>query len=142
MAMTVHCDIVSAEEALFSGAVEMVVATGLLGELGIAYGHTPLLTALKPGPVRLIKQHGEEEVFYLSGGYLEVQPNTITILADTAQRAHDIDEAAALEARKQAEIDMKNQSSEVDFSRATARLAEATGRLRTVEELRRRASGR
>ncbi len=140
--MTVHCDIVSAEEALFSGVVEMVVATGQLGELGITYGHTPLLTALKPGPVRLIKQHGEEEVFYLSGGYLEVQPNTITILADTAQRAHDIDEAAAEEARKQAEIDMKNQSSEVDYSRAAARLVEATARLRTVEELRRRASGR
>ncbi len=140
--MTVHCDIVSAEEALFSGVVEMVVATGQLGELGITYGHTPLLTALKPGPVRLIKQHGEEEVFYLSGGYLEVQPNTITILADTAQRAHDIDEAAAVEARKQAEIDMKNQSSEVDYSRAAARLVEATARLRTVEELRRRASGR
>ncbi len=140
--MTVHCDIVSAEEALFSGVVEMVVATGQLGELGITYGHTPLLTALKSGPVRLIKQHGEEEVFYLSGGYLEVQPNTITILADTAQRAHDIDEAAAMEARKQAEIDMKNQSSEVDYSRAAARLVEATARLRTVEELRRRASGR
>ena len=140
--MTVHCDIVSAEEALFSGVVEMVVATGQLGELGITYGHTPLLTALKPGPVRLIKKHGEEEVFYLSGGYLEVQPNTITILADTAQRAHDIDEAAAVEARKQAEIDMKNQSSEVDYSRAAARLVEATARLRTVEELRRRASGR
>lgn len=140
--MTVHCDIVSAEEALFSGVVEMVVATGQLGELGITYGHTPLLTALKPGPVRLIKQHGEEEVFYLSGGYLEVQPNTITILADTAQRANDIDEAAAVEARKQAEIDMKNQSSEVDYSRAAARLVEATARLRTVEELRRRASGR
>ncbi len=140
--MTVHCDIVSAEEALFSGVVEMVVASGQLGELGINYGHTPLLTALKPGPVRLIKQHGEEEVFYLSGGYLEVQPHTITILADTAQRAHDIDEAAALEARKQAEIDMKNQSSEVDYSRAAARLVEATARLRTVEELRRRASGR
>ncbi len=140
--MTVHCDIVSAEEALFSGVVEMVVASGQLGELGINYGHTPLLTALKPGPVRLIKQHGEEEVFFLSGGYLEVQPHTITILADTAQRAHDIDEAAALEARKQAEIDMKNQSSEVDYSRAAARLVEATARLRTVEELRRRASGR
>ncbi len=140
--MTVHCDIVSAEEALFSGVVEMVVATGQMGELGINYGHAPLLTALNPGPVRLLKPHGEEEVFYLSGGYLEVQPHTITILADTAQRAHDIDEAAAVEARKQAEIDMKNQSSEVDYSRAAARLAEATARLRTVEELRRRASGR
>lgn len=140
MAMTVHCDIVSAEEALFAGLVEMVVATGSLGELGITFGHTPLLTGLKPGPVRLIKQGGAEEVFYLSGGYLEVQPSIITILADTAVRAADLDEAAAAEAAKQAQQDMKNQSSEVDYSRAAARLAEATAQLRTIEELRKRAA--
>ncbi len=138
--MTVHCDIVSAEEALFAGLVEMVVATGSLGELGITFGHTPLLTGLKPGPVRLIKQGGAEEVFYLSGGYLEVQPSIITILADTAVRAADLDEAAAAEAAKQAQQDMKNQSSEVDYSRAAARLAEATAQLRTIEELRKRAA--
>lgn len=138
--MTVHCDIVSAEEALFSGLVEMVIAAGSLGELGITFGHTPLLTGLKPGPIRLIKQGGEEEVFYLSGGYLEVQPNLISILADTALRAADLDEVAALEAQKQAESDMKNQSSEVDYSRAAARLAEATAQLRTIEELRKRAA--
>lgn len=140
MAMTVHCDIVSAEEALFSGLVEMVIATGTLGELGVTFGHTPLLTGLKPGPVRLIKQGGEEEVFYLSGGYLEVQPNLISILADTALRAADLDEAAALEVQRQAEVDMKNQSSEVDYSRAAARLAEASAQLRTIEELRKRAA--
>lgn len=140
MAMTVHCDIVSAEEALFAGLVEMVVATGSLGELGITFGHTPLLTGLKPGPVRLIKQGGAEEVFYLSGGYLEVQPSLITILADTAVRAGDLDEAAAAEAARQAQADMKNQSSEVDYSRAAARLAEATAQLRTIEELRKRAA--
>jgi len=140
MAMTVHCDIVSAEQALFSGLVEMVVARGSVGELGIAFGHAPLLTGIKPGAVRLIKQGGEEEVFYLSGGYLEVQPGLISILADTALRAGDIDEAAAMEAQKQAEIDMKNQSSELDYSRAAARLAEASAQLRTVEELRKRAA--
>jgi ATP synthase, F1 epsilon subunit (delta in mitochondria) len=100
MAITIHCDIVSADESLFSGLVEMVVATGSLGELGITAGHAPLLSDLRPGPVRLVKQNGEEEVYYLSGGYLEVQPNTISILADTAVRADDIDEAAAAEAVK------------------------------------------
>ena len=91
MAITVHCDIVSADESLFSGLVEMVVATGSLGELGITAGHAPLLSDLRPGPVRLVKQNGEEEIYYLSGGYLEVQPNNISILADTAVRANDID---------------------------------------------------
>ena len=114
MAMTVHCDIVSAEESLFSGLVELVVATGSQGELGIAFGHAPLLTDLKPGPVRVINQEGEEEIYYLSGGFLEVQPNTISILADTALRADDLDEAAALEAKQQAEHEMANQSGEFD----------------------------
>jgi len=139
MSIPVHCDIVSAEEAIFSGMVEMVVAAGTLGELGIAYGHAPLLTGLLPGPVRLIKTGKEDEVIYLSGGYLEVQPGIISILADTAVRAHDIDEAAAIEAQKQAEQDMKNQSGEIDYSVAASRLAEATAQLRTIAELRRRA---
>ncbi|HBD13622.1 MAG TPA: F0F1 ATP synthase subunit epsilon [Porticoccaceae bacterium] len=139
MAMTIHCDIVSAEESLFSGLVEMIVATGTLGELGINYGHAPLLTGLKPGPMRLIKDGGEEEIFYLSGGYIEVQPSIVTILADTAARAANIDEAAALEAKQQAEQDMKNQTGEMDYSLAAARLAEATAQLRTIEELRKRA---
>ncbi|PCH51850.1 MAG: F0F1 ATP synthase subunit epsilon [Cellvibrionales bacterium] len=139
MAMTIHCDIVSAEQALFSGLVEMVVATGILGELGISYGHAPLLTGLKPGALRLLKEGGEEEIFYLSGGFLEVQPGVVSILADTALRADTIDEAAALEAQKQAELDMKNQTGEIDYSLAASRLAEATAQLRTVEELRKRA---
>jgi F-type H+-transporting ATPase subunit epsilon len=139
MAMTIHCDIVSAEQALFSGLVEMVIATGSLGELGIAYGHAPLLTGLKPGALRLLTQSGEEEIFYLSGGFLEVQPGVVSILADTALRADTIDEAAAQEAKNQAELDMKNDSGEIDYSLAASRLAEATAQLRTVEELRKRA---
>lgn len=89
MAMTVHCDIVSAEGEIFSGLVEMVIAHGALGDLGIALGHAPLITNLKPGPIRLIKQGGEAEVFYISGGFLEVQPNMVKVLADTVQRAAD-----------------------------------------------------
>tara|TARA_R110000787_G_scaffold8220_4_gene27428 strand:+ start:71357 stop:71788 length:432 start_codon:yes stop_codon:yes gene_type:complete len=139
MAMTIHCDIVSAEEALFSGLVEMIIATGTLGELGVTYGHAPLLTGLKPGALRLIKNNGEEEVFYLSGGFLEVQPGVVSILADTALRADSIDEAAALEAKKQAELDMQNQTGEMDYTLAASRLAEAAAQLRTIEELRKRA---
>jgi F-type H+-transporting ATPase subunit epsilon len=142
MAMTVHCDIVSAEESLFSGLVELVVATGSQGELGIAFGHAPLLTDLKPGPVRVIKQEGEEEIYYLSGGFLEVQPNTISILADTALRADDLDEAAALEAKQQAEHDISNQSGEFDYSRAASQLAAAAAQLRTIEQLRKKMGGK
>jgi len=139
MAMTVHCDIVSAEESLFSGLVEMIVVTGSQGELGVNYGHAPLLTDLKPGPVRIIKQNGEEEIYFLSGGYIEVQPHTVSILADTALRADDLDEASALEAKKQAEQEMHNQSGEFDYSRAASQLAEAAAQLRTIEEIRRKA---
>ena len=103
MSMTIHCDIVSAEEEIFSGVVEMVVATGTLGELGVSYGHAPLLTSLVPGPVRIVTQGGDEEVYYGSGGFLEIQPGVVSILADTALRADDVDEAAAEEARKEAE---------------------------------------
>ena len=139
MAMTVHCDIVSAEESLFSGLVETVIATGSQGELGVNYGHAPLLTDLKPGPVRIIKQNGEEEIYFLSGGYLEVQPHVVSILADTALRADDLDEAAALEAKKAAEQELHNQSGEFNYSRAASQLAEAAAQLRTIEELRRKA---
>ena len=139
MAMTVHCDIVSAEEAIFSGLVEMVIAAGSEGDLGIAYGHAPLLTSLKPGPIRVKKQNGEEEVYYVSGGFLEVQPHVITVLADTALRAGDMDEAAALEAKKQAEAALSNQGSDVDYSRAAAQLAEAAAQLRTLQAIRKKA---
>ncbi|MFD2230050.1 F0F1 ATP synthase subunit epsilon [Alkalimarinus sediminis] len=136
MGISVHCDIVSAEEEIFSGRVEMVIAAGLEGDLGVAPGHAPLLSALKPGPIRVIKQGGEEEVFYVSGGYLEVQPNVVTILSDSAQRAADMDEAAALEAKQDAEKALANQSGDFDYSKAAAQLAEAAARLRTIQQLR------
>ena len=136
MAMTVHCDIVSAEESLFSGLVERVVATGELGDLGIEPGHTPLLTPLKPGPIRIVKQGGSEEIVYLSGGYLEVQPHIVTVLADTAVRADNLDEAAALEAKKHAEQALANQGADFDYSRALTQLAEAAAQLRTIQQIR------
>jgi F-type H+-transporting ATPase subunit epsilon len=138
MAMTIHCDIVSAEEEIFSGRVTMVSATGTIGELGIMPGHAPLLTGIRPGPVKLTMDGGEEEVFFASGGYLEVQPGVITVLADTALRAEDIDEAAALEAQQSAERMLSEQTAEVEFSAAAAALAEAMARQRTVAELRKR----
>ena len=136
--MTVHLDIASAEEQLFSGLVEMVIATGEMGELGIAPQHAPLLTSLKPGPVRVIKQGGEEEIFYVSGGMLEVQPLLVTILADTAVRADDIDEAAAAEAKERAEKALRDQASEIEFAKAAAELAEAAAQLRTIQALRKK----
>lgn len=136
MGISVHCDIVSAEEEIFSGLVEMIIAAGSEGDLGVAPGHTPLLTSLNPGPIKIIKQGGEEEVFYVSGGFLEVQPNVVTILSDTAQRAADMDEAAALEAKKAAEKALTNKSGELDYSKAAAELAEAVAQLRTIQQLR------
>jgi F-type H+-transporting ATPase subunit epsilon len=136
MGISVHCDIVSAEEQIYSGLVELVVAAGEMGDLGIAPGHAPLMTKLNPGPVRVIKQGGEEEVFYVSGGYLEVQPSLVTVLADSAERANDVDEAAALEAKKEAERALANQSGDFDYSRAAAQLAEASARLRVVQRMR------
>jgi F-type H+-transporting ATPase subunit epsilon len=136
MAMTIHCDIASAEQEIFSGLAELVVATGSLGELGVSYGHAPLLTDLRPGPVRIIKQGGEEEVFYVSGGFLEVQPGVLTILADTAIRADDVDEAAAMEAQRQVEAELANQGADFDYSRAAVQLAEASAQLRTLQKIR------
>ncbi|MCB1632733.1 MAG: F0F1 ATP synthase subunit epsilon [Pseudomonadales bacterium] len=138
MVMTVHCDIVSAEKAIFSGLVELVVAHGALGDLGIAPGHAPLLSELKPGPVRVITQAGEEQIYYVSGGFLEVLPSTVTILADTAVRANDIDEAAAIEAQKVAEAALANQQGEFDYGRAAAQLAEAVAQLRTLQGMRKK----
>lgn len=138
MAMTVHCDIVSAEEELFSGLVEMVVAHGNQGDLGILMGHAPLLTDLKPGPVRVIKQGGDEEIFYISGGFIEVQPNMVKVLADTATRAKDLDEAAAQAAVKAAEKALNEKGAEFDYGSAAARLAEAAAQLRTIEALRKK----
>lgn len=136
MAITVQCDIVSAEEKLFSGLVERIVARGTMGELGIEAGHAALLTELVPGTVRIIKQNGEEEIVYVSGGYLEVQPNSVTLLADTAVRAKDLDEASAQEAKHQAELAMANKNAEIDYSTALAQLAEAVAQLRTIQQVR------
>ncbi len=138
MAMTVHCDIVSAEREIFSGLVKMIVATGSLGDLGVTYGHAPLLTGLEPGPVRIVKDSGEEEIYYVSGGYLEVQPNHVTVLADTALRADDMDEAAAQEAKDTAQKELTNQSGEIDYSKAAVQLAEAAAQLRTLQSIRKK----
>ena len=139
MAATVHCDIVSAEEEIFSGAVEMVTAHGDLGDLGIAPGHTPLLTKLAPGPIQVTMAGGEQEIFYLSGGMLEVQPSVVTVLADTAIRAGNLDEAQAEEAKKRAQQQLENQSGEIDYSAAAAHLAEAAAQLRTIQQIKARA---
>ena len=136
MASTVFCSIVSAEQEIFAGQVEMVVASGTIGELGILPGHTPLLSGVKPGPVRLILEGGEEELFFASGGFIEVQPTSITILADTAIRADDLDEAEALEAKKKAELELSDQRSDIDFARVTADLQEQAAMLRTIQKIR------
>ncbi len=138
MATTMQCDIVSAEREIFSGRVTMVIATGSIGELGILPGHAPLLTGIEPGPVTLRLEDGGEDVFFASGGFLEVQPGIVTVLADTALRAEDIDEAAAIEVKDRAERNLSEQAADFDFSLATAQLADAAGRQRTLEELRKR----
>lgn len=138
MAISVHCDIVSAEEELFSGLVEMVIAHGHMGDLGVLPGHAPLLSTIKPGPVRVIKQGGKEEIFYISGGFIEVQPNMVKVLADTAIRAADLDEAAAVQAKQAAEKAIQSNADDRDYSTAQARLAEAAAQLRTIHELRRK----
>jgi F-type H+-transporting ATPase subunit epsilon len=138
MAMTIHCDIVSAEKEIFSGRVTMISVTGSIGELGIMPGHAPLLTGIRPGPVRLQLDDGEEQVFFASGGFLEVQPGVVTILADTAERAEDLDEAAAVEAQQAAERLLQEQTADVEFSVVAAQLAEAMAQQRTLAELKKR----
>lgn len=136
MAMTFHCDVVSAEDEIFSGLIELLVANGAEGELGLTYGHSPLLTRLKPGPIRIKTQKGEEEIYYVSGGFLEVQPHVVTVLADTALREGDMDEAAAQKAKELAEQAIKEQSEGIDYQAASRRLAEADAQLRTIRALR------
>lgn len=139
MAITVHCDVVSAEEEIFSGLVEFAVFPGEIGELGILPGHTPLLTRIRPGTVRLKLQHQDiYELVYVSGGMLEVQPGLITVLADTAIRASDLDEAKALEARKRAEEAIANRKSQMDYAAAEAELAQEIAKLHTIAHLRKR----
>ncbi len=137
-ALSMQCDIVSAEKEIFSGRIAMLVVKGTLGDLGILPGHAPLLTGIKPGPVRLVFEDDEEDIYFANGGFLEVQPGVVTILADTVIHAQDIDEAAAEEAQIQARRSMADVAADLDYSRATAMLADAAGRQRTLEELRKR----
>jgi F-type H+-transporting ATPase subunit epsilon len=139
--MTVHVDIVSAEGAIHAGLATMVFAPGEVGELGIAPRHTPLITRLKPGDVRVQGEHGEMEHFYVSGGMLEVQPDVVTVLADTAIRAENIDEAKALEAKRRAEDALSGQTAEFEYAKAQAELAEAIAQLRAIEKLRKMKGG-
>jgi len=138
MAMTTHVDIVSAEEEIWSGKATMVFAPGVMGELGIAPRHTPLLTRLKAGEVRVKGENGEDESFFISGGMLEIQPHVVTVLSDTAVRADDLDEAAAIEAKQRAEEAMQNKKSEMDFARAKAELMEAAAMVETIKKLKSR----
>ena len=135
MAMTIHVDIVSAEKEIFSGSVEAVFASAMMGEVGIYPRHTPMLTPLKAGEVRVLV-NGKEEQFYVSGGILEVQPHVVTVLADTAMRADDVDEAAALEAKENAERAINDQDAEMDYAEAQSKLAEAMAQLRTIDRMR------
>ena len=136
MSSTIRCDIVSAEQEIFHGVVEMVIATGEMGELGIAPRHAPLITRLKPGQVRVLLPGGEEQFFYVSGGILEVQPQVVTILTDTAIRADDLDEAAAKKAKEEAERILANRSEAIDVAEAQAKLVEAMAQLQALERLR------
>jgi F-type H+-transporting ATPase subunit epsilon len=135
MAMTLHVDIVSAEGAIHSGTAEMVYAPAEMGEVGIAPRHTQMITRLKPGDVR-VESGGKTEHFYVSGGILEVQPHVVTILADTAIRAHDLDEASALEAKRRAEDALAGQAADFEYAKAQAELAEAVAQLRAIDRLR------
>jgi len=137
MAMTVHVDVVSAEESIFSGLAEVVVVPGEMGELGIYPRHTALMTRIKPGSVRIKRPDQEqEELIFVSGGMLEVQPNVVTILADTAIRGADLDEARALEAKQAAEEVIKNRTADIDYAQAQAELAEAIAQLAAIKHLR------
>ncbi len=136
MAMTIHVDIVSAEEEIYSGPAEMVFAPALMGEIGVAPRHTPLISPLKPGEVRLDLGGGKEEFFFISGGIIEVQPHVVTVLSDTAIRARDLDEAAALEAKKRAEAALAGQRSDLEIAKAKAELAAAAAQLAAIKKLR------
>ena len=136
MSMTLHIDIVSAEAEIFSGTVTMVYAPAEMGEVGIAPRHAPLLTRLKPGEVRVQTQDGEELSFFVSGGMLEVQPHVVTVLADTAIRAADLDEAQALEARERAEKMLADKSADLDYAKAQSELAQSMAQLATIRKMR------
>jgi F-type H+-transporting ATPase subunit epsilon len=136
MAMTMQLDIVSAERSIFSGTAEFVSARAAHGEVGILPRHSPMLVQLQPGEVRVKVEGGDEQFYYVSGGMLEVQPHVVTVLADTAARAKDLDEAAALEAKRRAEEALKDRGSDIDYAKAQAELAAAVAQLRAIQNLR------
>ena len=138
MAMTMHLDIVSAEKEIFSGLAEVVIAPAIMGEVGVHARHTPMLTPLKPGEVKVTKQGGEVELIYVSGGMMEVQPSVVTILSDTAVRAHDLDEAAAMEAKQAAEEAIANREGDMDIAEAQSKLLEAVAQLQMIERFRKK----
>lgn len=138
MANSIRVDIVSAEEEVFSGVAQMVYAPAVMGEVGIAPGHTPLISPLKPGEVRLDVGDGKEEFFFISGGILEVQPHIVTVLSDTAIRANDLNEAAALEAKKRAEAALVDQSSDLDVAKARAEIAAAAAQIAAIKKWRKK----
>ena len=138
MKHTIQCDIVSAQEEIFSGEASMIFATGTVGELGISPCHAPLITQLKPGPVRVQQPDGEEAFFFVGGGILEVMPHLVTVLADTAVRADDLDEAAAVRAKEEAERELADQTGEMEVAEAQARLLEAAAQLRALQQLRKK----
>lgn len=135
MTKTIRCDIVSAHEEIFSGEAAMVFATGIAGELGISPRHTPLITQLKAGPVRVQDEAGEEQFFFVSGGILEVQPHIVTVMADTAMRGEDLDQAAAQAAKAEAERELADRTGEMEVAEAQAKLLEAVAQLRAMEHL-------
>ncbi len=138
MTATIHVDVVSAEESIFSGEAKFVALPGEAGELGILPRHTPLITRIKPGAVRIEKADGDEEFVFVAGGILEVQPHVVTVLADTAIRGHDLDEAKANEAKKRAEEAMQNKDAALDYAAAQAELASAVAQLAAIRRLRKK----
>ncbi|BAV10616.1 MULTISPECIES: F0F1 ATP synthase subunit epsilon [Moraxella] len=136
---TLQCNVVSAKETIYSGEISMLIATGVEGEVGILPGHIPFITLLKPGTMQIKTSNGNDEMVYVSGGVLEVQPHLVTVLADTAVRANDLDEAKILEARRHAEQTLQNQKADIDTSAALAALAESLAQLQTLQKFKNRA---
>jgi F-type H+-transporting ATPase subunit epsilon len=138
MSKTMQCDVVSAQQEIWSGQAAQVFATGIAGELGIYPRHTPLITQLKPGPVRVVDENGEEQFFFCGGGIIEIQPHIVTVLADTAMRGEDLDAAAAQSAKEDAERALADRTGELEVAEAQAKLADAMAQLQALEQLRKK----